>query len=134
MNEKKGMDKLLVVEAFYEVDAGQIKRFIPTARAFVFEGEEGVEVRVIVSRDAGRWHISISVADRYPTWEEIKAARYGLVPDDAFMVMGLPPAIHYINLHPNAFQLWETTDRGLVALTKGDMPDASDKFLKRAGG
>ena len=73
------------------------------------------EVRAIVSRDpirergiiVMRWHISVSCADRYPTWEEIKAARYVLVPDAVFMAQILPPRADYVNMHPNTFHLHE---------------------------
>lgn len=54
-----------------------------------------------------RWHLSISHASRYPTWDEIKAARYGLIPDEAWMVQVLPPKGAYLNQHPNCFHLWE---------------------------
>src|SRR5262245_7474678 len=37
-----------------------------------------------------RWHLSISCADRYPTWNEIRDARYALLPDDCIMAMLLP--------------------------------------------
>lgn len=120
---------------FKEIDPGPIKKFFPGGlRAFVFKGESGTLVRVMLSKDAGRWHISVSCKDRYPTWEEIKAARYELVPEEAFMVMALPPPEHYINLHSNAFHLWETNDRGLVNLTAHREPPPDDEFYRKVGG
>lgn len=61
--------------------------------------ERGIIVR--------RWHISISCANRYPNWDEIKDARYSLVPDGVLMAMLLPPKDEYVNLHPNCFHLHE---------------------------
>jgi hypothetical protein len=54
-----------------------------------------------------RWHLSISCRHRYPTWDEIRDARYALVPDGITMAMLLPPKIEYVNLHPNCFHLHE---------------------------
>lgn len=53
------------------------------------------------------WHLSISCRDRYPTWDEIKAARYDLIPDEVTMAQMLPPKKEYVNLHPNTFHLHE---------------------------
>lgn len=53
------------------------------------------------------WHLSISHADRYPTWDEIRDARYALLPDNTMIAMFLPPKGEYVNVHPNCFHLWE---------------------------
>lgn len=62
---------------------------------------------VKISTDDGRRHLSISHARRYPTWNEIRDARYDLLPDVPCMAMILPPREDYVNLHPNCFHLWE---------------------------
>jgi hypothetical protein len=54
-----------------------------------------------------RWHLSISCQDRYPTWEEIKDARYSLLPMGLTFAQILPPMSQFINIHPNCFHLWE---------------------------
>lgn len=53
------------------------------------------------------WHLSISCADRYPTWEEIKDARYSLLPMGLTFAQLLPPLNEFVNIHPNCFHLWE---------------------------
>lgn len=53
------------------------------------------------------WHISISHESRYPTWEEIKVARYSLIPEGVVMAMLLPPKEEFVNLHPNCFHLYQ---------------------------
>lgn len=69
--------------------------------------------RIVVSRDpsgyggALLWHLSISCADRYPTWDEIKDARYRLLPNHLTFVMFLPPPSEYVNVHENCFHLHE---------------------------
>lgn len=75
---------------------------IPNGRAFQLGS-----IKALVSNDGGKWHISVSHPMRYPKWDEIAKARYDLVPNDAFMVMILPPREEYVNLHKNCFHLWE---------------------------
>jgi hypothetical protein len=75
---------------------------IPGIRAF----QRG-SIRALVSKDAGSWHISVSHPHRYPKWDEIRQARYDLVPNEAYMVMVLPPAEDYVNVHENCFHLRE---------------------------
>ena len=65
------------------------------------------DLRVVVSIDAGYWHMSISHPSRYPTWDEIKEARYKYTPNEVTMAMLLPPKEEYVNVHPNCFHLWE---------------------------
>jgi hypothetical protein len=61
------------------------------------------------------WHVSISTPYRNPTWEEIRQARYDLVPDDVTMAMLLPPREEYINLHQFCFHLYQVpADKPLV--------------------
>ena len=54
-----------------------------------------------------RLHLSISHPHRYPDWDTIADARYALLPDDAQMVMYLPPRSEYVNIHRNCFHLHE---------------------------
>jgi hypothetical protein len=71
------------------------------------------DVSVLIAQEpvgpngALRWHLSISVPYRYPTWDEIKAARYDLLPHDISMAMILPPPTEYVNVHENCFHLHE---------------------------
>ena len=57
-----------------------------------------------------RWHLSISCPHRYPKWEEIKDARYSLMPHDITVAQILPPPREYTNIHRNCFHLWEIED------------------------
>jgi hypothetical protein len=58
------------------------------------------------------WHLTISTPSRHPTWDEIKIARYRLLPDDICIGMLLPPSQFYVNVESqdHVFQLWEITD------------------------
>jgi hypothetical protein len=92
--------------------------FSPGTRAYQRDVADG-HLSVFVARDAGLWHLSIShrlsVPDeagyfppgRLPTWEEIKEARYALVPDGVTMALLLPPAAEFINVHPTTMHLWQ---------------------------
>lgn len=73
---------------FQEVEIPQgLRRMLePNARAFRFG-----ECLVIVGHSRDGWHLSISHPHRYPTWDEIKAARYALTPQNVTMALILPP-------------------------------------------
>lgn len=76
------------------------------------------ECTILLSRDPAGvdgerlWHLTISCPERHPTWDEIKTARYRLLPLDLTFAMLLPPPEHYVNLpeQDHVFQLWESMD------------------------
>lgn len=55
------------------------------------------------------WHMSISHPERYPTWDEVAAAWYQLIPDadNRVGVMILPKREDYISIHNFCFQVHE---------------------------
>ena len=72
---------------------------------------------VVVQEPAGKggewlWHLSISHPKRHPTWDELKAARYWLLPEDRTFGILLPPAGEYVNVpqQDHVFHLWEVAD------------------------
>ena len=73
-------------------------------------------VRALVSRDGPEklWHISISCEKRYPSWEELKKARYDLLPDEITVAMYLPPKSEYVNVHSNCFHWIEVRESRLI--------------------
>lgn len=62
---------------------------------------------IFVSKQRVGWHLSISHPKRLPTWEEVRDARYALIPDEAVMAMLLPPRGDYLNLHEYTLQMYE---------------------------
>jgi hypothetical protein len=66
-------------------------------------------------RDAPRWHLSVShrtnthppQPGRYPSWDEIRDARYRFMPGDITVAQLLPPEDDYVNAHSTTFHLWE---------------------------
>lgn len=94
----------------------ELRRIQPPTRELAhcqcyYLGECAVFVAIDPSKERGvlrqRWHLSISHPSRYPSWDEIKEARYRLTPDQITMAMILPPTAEYVNLHPNCFHLHE---------------------------
>lgn len=86
-------------------------------------------VAVSAPRNNVGWHMSIShrrsvvspftgkpVPGRIPTWEEIRDARYDLVPDDVTVAMLLPPSSEYVDIHPTTMHLHQVSgDTGGLA-------------------
>lgn len=72
---------------------------------------------IIGGDDGYRWHMSLSRAERYPTWDEQRDARYELLPDVAYVAQVLPPEGQYVNLHPNTFHWYEMRDGDSVSET-----------------
>jgi hypothetical protein len=77
------------------------------------------DVTVIVGYEGDHvgWHLSISTRYRLPTWDEIKAARYEFVPNEATMAMLLPPMEEYINVHDYCLHLYEVTGDAIPAFS-----------------
>lgn len=90
----------------------KIKAPIPGVKAIQKEVHDG-HLTVLVGQEPDGWHLSIShrltnrEPGRYPTWDEIKDARYRFAPLDITMAMLLPPQDEYVNAHPTTFHLWE---------------------------
>lgn len=61
-------------------------------------------------------HLSISCKNRYPTWREIKDARYHFMPRDQDAYMILPKAKDYINVHPNCFHIWMPIENTVITV------------------
>jgi hypothetical protein len=62
---------------------------------------------IICSQQRTGWHLSVSRDDRLPSWEEVRDARYALVPDEAVMALLLPPRSEYVNVHEYCLQMYE---------------------------
>lgn len=90
-------------------------------------------LRAIVARercggreaDPLRWHISVSCADRVPTWAEMRDAVHDLRPGVMFSI-GIPPRSMWLNEHEFVLHAWETVDEALFedarANQRGDTP------------
>ncbi len=68
----------------------------------------------IVSRDMGRWHMSVSHRDRVPTWGELGEARDALLPADLHFMVPHPPRRYWLNYDRRVLHLWEMRDREMA--------------------
>lgn len=94
---------------------------------------DGVLCLMVNERGPNGWYMSIShrlsisgpgghaIPGRYPTWDEIAAARYEFIPDRVTMVMMLPPRSEYINVMPTCFHLHEAHDEGAALALRPTM-------------
>ena len=67
----------------------------------------GGTLTVMAGTEPDGFHLSISHPHRYPTWDEICAARDRFTPRDKTFVQLLPPREQWVNVHQNCFHLWE---------------------------
>jgi hypothetical protein len=81
---------------------------------------------VIITREFGEWHLSVSHPSRYPRWLEISEAWYRLVPGakDLTGALILPPLHEYINLNEFCMQVVQIPPREDVPSTIDD-PDST---------
>lgn len=83
-------------------------------RVYVADRPDGL-LRALTSQDPSKiWRLSVSisrqdgVAVRYPTWDELKVARYRLIPRAVQMAMILPGTKEdYVDLMPFCLQMVE---------------------------
>jgi hypothetical protein len=56
--------------------------------------------------------MSISVPYRYPSWDEMRAAWYTLIPDAENITgaMFFPKKSEYVNVHQNCFHVYEVPE------------------------
>jgi hypothetical protein len=79
-----------------------------------YEGPNHVAVLVTIDntpRFGPLLHVSLSHRKRDPYWSEIKAAREAFFSPDIDVMMILPRASDYVNLHPHTFHLVQTPER-----------------------
>lgn len=68
--------------------------------------EDGGALRVVASRGYGWEHVSVSRADRIPTWTEMeKIASMFFAPHETAMQLHVPAPEH-INCHPHCLHWW----------------------------
>lgn len=82
--------------------------------SFLTEGEGETEIfsngalmAVRSKRPFTGYQLSISHPMRLPTWQEVKDARYAMLPNNIVVAMILPPINEYVNIHENCLQMFE---------------------------
>lgn len=65
-------------------------------------------LRVIASIGGGWDHVSVSLPDRTPTWEELEFVKRLLFKPDEVAVQFHVPADDHVNFHPYTLHLWRS--------------------------
>jgi hypothetical protein len=66
----------------------------------------------IVASDGLSWeHVSVSLPDRTPTWEEMCLVKDLFWDEDDVVIQYHPAKDQYVNLHPNCLHLWRPVDQ-----------------------
>jgi hypothetical protein len=66
----------------------------------------GVGLHVIASNGDGWDHVSVSLPDRVPTYEEMVSVKNMFFKDDETAMQLHVPLAEHINFHPNCLHLW----------------------------
>jgi hypothetical protein len=82
--------------------------------AFMFV-RAGAVLRVIASDgmdpDSAGWqHVSVSLEQRAPTWEEMCFIKNLFWGEEETVIQLHPPRAEYVNCHPNCLHLWRHRD------------------------
>jgi hypothetical protein len=74
--------------------------------AFVIKLKFAQIVRVVASDGEGWEHVSVSRADRCPTWEEMCQIKALFWDGEDCVLQYHPPESDYVNIHPYCLHLW----------------------------
>lgn len=66
----------------------------------------GVLLAIIASTGGGWDHVSVSLPDRCPTWEEMNYVKRLFFEDDECAVQYHPPVKDHISVHPFCLHMW----------------------------
>jgi hypothetical protein len=79
--------------------------------------DENADAVVILSsghdRKYGWEHVSVSLADRVPTWALMCSIKEMFWDDDECVVQYHPPKRYYVNHHPHCLHLWKPTRKNM---------------------
>lgn len=79
--------------------------------AFLIPGPCGRDLKCIVSSDLGWDHVSISLENRCPNWQEMEFIKRVFFKDDEWaMQLHAPPSKH-ISVHPYCLHIWRPHDK-----------------------
>lgn len=73
----------------------------------VLESWSEEEYRIIASTGRNWDHVSVSLADRVATWEEMCMIKELFFNEEECVIQYHPPRSKYVNVHPNCLHLWK---------------------------
>src|SRR6187431_121014 len=102
--------------------------------AFAFVGLDSrllvSQLNVIASDGMGWEHVSVSLPDRCPTWDEMNFAKDIFWDDDDFVIQIHPVMDDYVNNHPYCLHLWRKAGKNeFCQLPPNSMVGITDKML-----
>ena len=75
--------------------------------AFMLRGSLFKRPLWVIASDGGGWeHVSVSLSDRTPTWEEMAAVKSLFWDPEDCVIQYHPPVSAYVNHHPHCLHLW----------------------------
>ena len=76
---------------------------------FIIPKNDLITLRVIASDGMGWEHVSISIKDRTPIWDEMCWIKDLFWDDEDAVIQFHPPKSLYVNHHPYCLHLWRST-------------------------
>lgn len=69
----------------------------------------------VLASDGGGWeHVSVSLSDRCPTWDEMCIVKDLFFDESECVVQYHPPRSEYVNYHPFCLHLWKPTEFDMI--------------------
>ncbi len=99
-------------------------------RCGAFRFDRGNAKLAVIVSDGDKWdHVSVSLATRCPTWEEMCfIKKLFFKPEEAVMQLH-PPATEYVNCHPYCLHLWRPQTEKEMAAVKSQWEAAGEDYL-----
>ncbi len=99
--------------------------------AFMIPGPCGMTLGVIVGNGEGWEHVSVSLKNRCPNWQEMHFIKQIFWYDDEAVMQLHPPQKEYVDCHPNCLHLWRPINKE-IPLPPSIMvgPDSAKKGTK----
>ena len=77
-------------------------------------GRSGQRIFTVISSDQAGWeHVSVSLPDRLPTWDEMCSIKGMFWGEEDCVIQYHPPQSSYINNHPYCLHMWRPTEEHL---------------------
>lgn len=70
----------------------------------------GMELRIIASTGMNWDHVSVSLKNRVPNWQEMCFVKELFFEDHECVIQYHPPKENYVNIHENVLHLWRLQD------------------------
>ncbi len=81
---------------------------------------ESGELRIVSGGSGEKWeHVSVSCADRCPTWAEMSRVKEMFWSDDETVLQFHPRQSEYINQHPYCLHLWKQRRKNYLLPPRG---------------